>query len=401
MSIINLKSLVRNLGLLVASTMLSLLLAEWSVRTLYPQQLAVWHTTEDGLVIHPPGLITYLTEFKREIRFNAMGMRDRDHAKKKQKDTTRILVLGDSFMEALQVAFEDSFPSLLESGLREMLHRNVEVINCAVSGWGQDDQLAYLQKYGRALEPDLILVAMTLHNDVSDNMKEQFHTFAYDKLILKPVAHRSVSELKILHVKDFFASHSHLVQLLRKVKTLGEIRKLATALDEHVMQLIGRNEETEELKRGWKLTFELFKGIREVGKSMGAETAIILIPLRLQLHHESLGGFRTSGGMSTDDVAIEKPQRAMRTFGREANIDIIDLLPTLRRWTLENKASLHLPEGHWNEMGHRLAAETVIKEIVEKRLITVIPSSSSSMPMGNHRNRRSPLHVLRPQDEGL
>src|SRR5437660_8152582 len=167
-----------------------------------------------------------------------MVIRKRYQSTNNQKYTTRIFVFVNSIMEALQVAFEDSFPSLLESGLRKALHRNVEVINCAVSGWGQDDQLAYLQKYGRALEPDLILVAMTLHNDVSDNMKEQFHTFAYDKLILKPVAHRSVSELKILHVKDFFASHSHLVQLLRKVKTLGEIRKLATALDEHVMQLI-------------------------------------------------------------------------------------------------------------------------------------------------------------------
>ena len=78
--------------------------------------------------------------------------------------------------------------------------------------------------------------------------------------------------------------------------------------------------------------------------------------------------------MSTDDVAIEKPQRAMRTFGREANIEIIDLLPTLRRWTLENKASLHLQDGHWNEKGHRLAADTVVKEIVERRLVTVIPS---------------------------
>ena len=369
MSITNLKSLVRNLGLFVASTMLSLLLAEWSVRTLYPQQLAVWHTTGDGLVIHPPGLITYLTEFKQEIRFNAIGMRDRDHAKKKQKDTTRILVFGDSFMEALQVAFEDSFPSLLESGLRETLHRNVEVINCAVSGWGQDDQLAYLQKYGRALEPDLILVAMTLHNDVSDNMKEQFHTLAYDKLILKPVAHMSVSELKILHVKDFFASHSHLWQLLRKVKSLGEIRSLATALDKHVMQLIGRNEETEELKRGWKLTFELFKGIREVGKGMGAETAIMLIPLRLQLHDDALDGFRTSIGMSTDDVAIERPQQAMRTFGREANIEIIDLLPTLRRWTVENKASLHLQEGHWNVNGHMLAAKIAVDELIRRRIV--------------------------------
>lgn len=374
MSITNLKSLVRNLGLFAVSTILSLLLAEWLVKTLSPQQLAVWHTTEDGMVIHPPGLTTYLTEFNQEIRFNAMGMRDIDHAKKNREDTTRILVFGDSFMEALQVVFEDSFPSLLESGLREALHRNVEVINCGVSGWGQDDQLTYLEKYGRALEPDLILVAMTLHNDVSDNMKEQFHTLAYDKLILKPVTRMSVSELKILHVKDFLASHSHLWQLLRKWKSLGEIRNLATALDKHVMQLIGKNEETEELKRGWKVTFELFKGIREVGKSMGAETAIMLIPLKLQLQDDSLDGFRTLTDMSMDDIAIEKPQQAMRTFGHEANIEIIDLLPTLRRWTVEhrtseNKASLHLQEGHWNVNGHILAAKIAAEELIRRRMV--------------------------------
>ncbi len=140
------------------------------------------------------------------------------------------------------------------------------------------------------------------------------------------------------------------------------------------MQLIGRNEETEELKRGWKLTFELFKGIREVGKTMGAETAIMLIPLKLQLQDDSLDDFRASFGMSMDDVAIEKPQQAMRTFGREANIKIIDLLPTLRRWTVEhrtsgNKASLHLQEGHWNVKGHILAAKIAADELIRQRIV--------------------------------
>ena len=388
MSITNLKSIVRNLGLLVVSTMLSLLLAEWAVRTMYPQQLAVWHTMEDGMVIHPPGLITYLTEFKQEIRFNAIGMRDRDHAKKKQKDTTRILVFGDSFMEALQVAFEDSFPNLLESGLRTKLRRNVEVINLAVSGWGQDDQLAYLQKYGRGFEPDLILVAMTLHNDVLDNMKERFHTLTYDRLVPQPVVSMPPLEFTILRVKGFFASHSHLWQLLRKLKSLGEIRRLAAALDDHEMQLIGRNEKPigrnekpigknenlEEFKKGWKLTFALLKEIRKVGKSMGVETAIMLIPLKVQLQDDSLEDFRAVVGMSTDDVAIDKPQQVMKAFGHEAHIEIIDLLPALRSWTMEHrtsesKASLHLREGHWNVKGHALAAKIAADELSRRRIV--------------------------------
>ena len=47
------------------------------------------------------------------------------------------LVLGDSFMEALQVPFEESFPYLLGTGLRQATGKQVEVINAAVGGWGK------------------------------------------------------------------------------------------------------------------------------------------------------------------------------------------------------------------------------------------------------------------------
>ena len=373
MSIAKLKSLGRNLGLLVASTMLSLLLAEWTVKTFYPQQLAVWYSMEDGMVIHPPGLTTYLAEFKREVRFNSMGMRDREHVRKKD-GTIRILVFGDSFMEALQVNFEDSFPSLLESGLRQALRRDVEVVNCAVSGWGQDDQLAYLTRYARELEPDLILAAMTLHNDVLDNMEEQFHALVDDRLVPKPVNRIPPSELRILRVKGFLASRSHLWQLLRKLKSLGEIRIAGRALNTHVFQLMRRNGETNELRRGWKVTFELFKAMREAGQGMNAETAIMLIPLRLQLEDDALEKFRVSAGMSMDEIAVEKPQQVMKAFGQAANIEVIDLLPAFRRWTVERRASgkgasLHLNEGHWNVSGHALAARVVVDELVRRRIV--------------------------------
>jgi hypothetical protein len=381
------KNLRRNLALLATSTLLSLLLAEALVRIVYPQQLAVWHTMRDGLVIHPPGLVTYLTEFKQEARFNAFGMRDQEHATRKPKGAARILVLGDSFMEALQVAFEDSFPSLVESGLRDKLNRNIEVINCAVSGWGQDDQLAYLRKNGRAFEPDLILVAMTLHNDVLDNLRERFHTLTDGKLSQKPVARLSESEFRILQLKGFFASHSHLWQLLRKLKTRRETRTLAAALDKHVAYLIGKNEEPKDLERGWTLTFALFKEIRDVAESMGARTAIMLIPLKLQLQEDALANFRAVAGISAGDLAIDKPQQAMRVFGHKAQIEIIDLLPDLRHWAIahgasESKASLHLQEGHWNEIGHRLAASIAVKAIIERRLVQAIPAVSPSVPLG-------------------
>jgi hypothetical protein len=368
------KNSLKNLGLLAGSLLASVVLAEFLVRAVYPQQLAVWHTMRDGLVIHPPGLVTHLVEFDQVVRFNAFGMRDRERTLKKAQGTKRVLVLGDSFMEALQVSFEDSFPSLLESGLRTRVGRDVEVVNVGVGGWGQDDQLAYLRKHGLAFEPDLILIAMTMHNDVFDNLKERFHTLVDGQLVERPAARISEWEYQSLRLKGFFASRSHLWQLLRKVKNLREIRILAAALDDHVAQLVGKDEKPQELERGWALTFELFKEIRDIGKGAGARTAIMLIPLRLQLENGTHHHPPATGSLPASDAAVDKPQQAMRTFGRDANVEIIDLLPVLRSWTVEQraaggKASLHLWEGHWNATGHRLAADVAVKAIVGRQLL--------------------------------
>ena len=111
------------------------------------------------------------------------GMRDQEHSFEKQANIYRVLVLGDSFMEALQVPFERSFPYLLSQRWNDVDHKRVEVINAAVSGWGTDDELAYLVRFGVRFKPDLILVAMTLTNDLNDNLVQEFYTLANGRLI--------------------------------------------------------------------------------------------------------------------------------------------------------------------------------------------------------------------------
>jgi hypothetical protein len=365
---------LRNLTLLAASLLVSVALAELGVRLILPQQLAVWHTMPDGLVIHPPGLKVYLHEFGQEVAFNALGMRDRPRQPQKREGTLRVLVLGDSFMEALQVPFEDSFPSLLQAGLRAKLKREVEVVNAAVSGWAQDDQLYYLRKHGLRLEPDLILIAMTVHNDVLENLRERFHTLADGELRERPETRMSDLEYRSLLVKGFFASRSHLWQLLRKLKHLAAMQMLAADLNRHVAGLITPGAGATASDRGWELTFALFRGIRDAGKRIGARTAILLIPLRIQLHPAALEGFRNAAGLAAEDIDLDKPQQLMRKFGAEAGIDIIDPLPAMRGWTATSAsgsagASLHLQEGHWNNDGHRLASEIVARSLIEKGML--------------------------------
>ena len=98
------QSLLVGISLIIAT-----LIGEVVVRLMAPQELGIWIYTRDGMTSHFPNIRQYSYKFGHEIVTNSVGMRDREHAVGKQDGVFRILVLGDSFMEANQVKFDDSF----------------------------------------------------------------------------------------------------------------------------------------------------------------------------------------------------------------------------------------------------------------------------------------------------
>lgn len=71
----------------------------------------------------------------------------------------RILCIGDSVTFGFNVDQPDSYPQRLQRLLRRELGDHVEVINAAVPGWSWLQGLRFLELYGAALDPDLVVVA--------------------------------------------------------------------------------------------------------------------------------------------------------------------------------------------------------------------------------------------------
>jgi hypothetical protein len=63
---------------------------------------------------------------------------------------------------------EDTYGRQLEQLLNEHStgDRHYEVINAGVPGWNLENALAYLQAEGLKYEPDLILLDLTIVNDI-------------------------------------------------------------------------------------------------------------------------------------------------------------------------------------------------------------------------------------------
>lgn len=357
-------------ALLVAgSTCFAIALAELAVRVLTPRSLATSSADRYGLALHYPGITQYLYQFGQEVTINDAGMRDREHALEKPDGTFRILVLGDSFMEAYQVSFEEAFSSLLERALGAEAEGEVEVINAGVSGWGTDDQLRYLTHYGIEYDPDLVLVVMTLHNDVSDNLRQYWHTLRDGDLVEQEREPIPLLEFASLRVKRYLAARLQLVQVWREVRHRQEAIEAGDQLVSHVEQLF-QSPTPERIEYGFQLTEALLARIRNVAEENGARVALVLIPLEYQESERAYQEFVKTALLPDTAMDLGQPQRYVMASAERLGIPVIDLLPAFRRWTEEHDESLRVPnDGHWNQQGHHLAVDVVRGSLVEEGLV--------------------------------
>jgi hypothetical protein len=343
----------------------ALAVTEVVVRIVSPQPTGLSHQDRYGLGMHYPGITRYLPQYGHDVSFNSVGMRDREHTLEKPTGVFRILLLGDSFMEALQVPFEASLPYLLEKQLGERTGKQVEVVNAGVSGWGTDDELRYLTQYGLQYQPDLVVVAMTLHNDISDNLRQDWHTMRGDSLVEQPREPMSFLRYKVVELKAFIATRFQTYQLWRRVRHGGEIRQTGKQLNSHIVQLF-REPTPDQITWGYRFTGLLLQRMQAVTAAEGGHVVLVLLPLRVQLSDSSFSSFVQSAAATPAQMPPGKPQRVITGIADGLGIPVIDLLPSFRQRTAESDAPLYvLWDGHWNEAGHRLAAAVVTQGLLD------------------------------------
>lgn len=355
--------------LFFCSVVFGVLVGEGIVRVVQPQELGNWTYTHDGLTLHLPNMTQFSSKFGHLIETNSVGMRDHEHDVNKSPGVYRILVLGDSFMEANQVEFGDAFVSVLEQRLRDAVGRPIEVINASVSGWGTDDELTYLMREGIKYRPDLVLVAMTLHNDVSDNLLNEYHEFRNGLIEQRPVTLVPWVPYLMLKLKEWMASHSHLYQVaLRAVRT-NWVSSEARILESHVGSLLRRVPD-DRIRTGWEMTSQLLQKMRQTADTVNARVAVALLPLSVQVYQENLNSFLASNGLTEADIDLFKPQEMMKVIGENVGVSIIDLYSVFRNTKADCRCELFVQnDGHWNKLGHQIAAEEAARGLLHAGLI--------------------------------
>jgi len=138
----------------------------------YPEFYELDQTRGYGLRPGAEGL--YRKEGRSYVRINSDGLRDQEHSVTKPANTLRIALIGDSYAEALPVPLEQSFWSVMKDKLVECdasSGKAIEVINFGVSGYGTAQELLTLREKVWKYSPDVVMLAVTTNNDVTDNSR--------------------------------------------------------------------------------------------------------------------------------------------------------------------------------------------------------------------------------------
>lgn len=94
------------------------------------------------------------------VSTNEKGLREESFSLEKPPNTTRILVIGDSFTFGLGVNRSDNFVERTEDRLNSSFpDENIQLINAGIPGTGMEDYYLFLKNYGVRYDPDIVVIS--------------------------------------------------------------------------------------------------------------------------------------------------------------------------------------------------------------------------------------------------
>lgn len=266
---------------------------------------------------------------------NRLGFRDVDHELEKPPGVYRILILGDSIAQGLNVKeYHETFPAQLQHTLSRGGF-NVEVLNFAVAGYNTQQEVEILKEKGLQYEPNLVLVAYCL-NDRWRN----------DGSILKNLM---LKERKTVDTAE-----------------LGENHLLKSALYRFIRFGIFRSDPRDE--EGDKEKAKIFKALgkdtvdqsfRELARLSGEHGFDVLVALFPRFVD------------NPDEYGDMEKHEKVRGICEELGFRYLDLLETFQKaYRIEGK-ELWTDSFHPDAKGHRYAALAmgafIAKKILEQK----------------------------------
>jgi lysophospholipase L1-like esterase len=353
------------LFLLGISILLSLLIAEAAVRWVRPQPVM---TVSRGLYAPDPprryrlqpgfrGKVGNRVEFDTRVSINQQGLRGAEVGPIgiKPPGTFRVLALGDSFTFGVGAREKDTFPVRLQEILRSRDAR-AEVLNAGAPGYGVPDEVAWFERWGRPLAPDVILVAVFVGNDLQDAAPGPKPMAVDGALVMPGESTGSLSRWLYYHSQLFvLLKNSSLGASLRRL--LGRPEPLEARQQREEFALYARDAPSETVRQGAAATEQ---AVAQLAASAGkARVLAVIIPSLIQVDPHRWQANLRRFGLDPSRYDRGRPNRIFQgIFGRHG-IPVLDLTEPFTRDLARGGKIYYAIDQHLTPAGYALTARQI------------------------------------------
>ena len=344
-------------------------LSELALRMIKPQVFPVipgglFTDGADGFRELTPGFKGTISraEFHAPVQISEFGVRGPGPGPRRE-NTCRLLLLGDSQTFGFGVLDHETYAVRLQELLAGMYRgADVQVVNAGVPGYGTVDEIIWLRKHGREVDPDLIVAQFLSVNDFKINRGSSHASLLLGQDARQPSAaaaptngseERVSLPSRIVNAIHALKRRSHVMTLVSESLSYAGMR---LGLLGGVAAMWGEDFTAEDSGR----TKGLLVMLAAEAKAMGVPIVLVYTTGKAQV----IAG----DGASLPSAGV------MAGAAAEAGVPWIDMTAELRRRP-DRQELYFVRDGHWTAAGHRAVAE-----VLAKRLPAMVPVASEASP---------------------
>jgi hypothetical protein len=323
---------------------------------------------------------SYRREGESYVRINADGFRGPDYVRPKPPGTVRVAVIGDSYVEAIQVAEDQTFTSVIGRTLADcplLKGKRVEALNFGVDGYGTAQELFTLRSKVWSYQPDIVVLAIFLGNDIRNNSVvlegdqcRPFFVYDHGQLRLTGPFEDSPSfklwcmarfDYRDLRLLDLFTNSWEIVHG-------GHGGPTADHPVEHAINYsIYRPPAEKSWQDAWQVTEGLVAAVHDEAASHGAMFLAVTEDTGIQVWPDPAVREKFARQLKVPDLLY--PDHRIAALGQRDNFAVLTLAEPLQRYAEEHRAFLHgfkntpMGFGHWNATGHAQAGALITQKL--------------------------------------
>lgn len=274
------------------------------------------------------------------------------------KTDASVLMIGDSFLEALGVENEETIPQRLRGLIEKKYGLRIHAVNAGVGGWQPGQYLLEVRRALRKASFDLGVVFLYLENDLVEKIQLEFEaqqiTPAMTIRLPKNFQWGSLKKDVLYPINNYLEQRSHLFVFL---KNRFQILLARLGLTPYYFPDIFYRQEAGSVR--WDMTTAVVQKIHQEFKQAQIPVLFVLLPADYQVYPELIAKYIKMFGIAPDAVDLDQPnQKLMERFRRKA-IPAIDMLPIFKEKSEKGLYLYGLIDNHMNAQGQAVVAEAI------------------------------------------